>query len=373
MNTLRKSRSTAAAHGLKAIPSEGAGVYEAIVSVFGNVDLANDRMVFGAFADSLERWKSSGDPIPVVFAHQWDDLDAHVGIVLAAEELAPGDARLPAELAQLGGLLVKFRLDVEEDFAARLAKRLDRRSIREFSFAYDVVTERRSSDGVNDLVSVDLIEVGPCLKGMNPATALLARARKALGDAGDGLTDSEVLAAVTIAAPAAGKSATVTYVGSVEERQDAILAAAHDWASSGDVGRGGYYATHLEATYDDRVLILVEGWDDPIGEGIPFEAAFTFADGVATLEEPVEVIVEASTRPKGRAKNRRSAIAGDGGATVSDQSKNGKGKGKAENAEDPGTEDQDHDDDTEDGTDPVVAELDLVEAELEDVDEPPAT
>lgn len=396
----RKARVSGIAYGLKTLTSEGPGVYEAIVSVFGNVDYAKDRVLFGAFAGSLERWKSSGDPIPVVFAHQWDDLDAHVGVVLAAEELAPGDARLPVELMANGGLLTKFRLDIEEDFAGRLAKRLDRRSIREFSFAYDVLTERRSSDGVNDLVELDLIEVGPCLKGMNPDTALLARKALAgdlegeelldgmianlveLGDVDTAKALAKTISHTFVASPEdssrcvlcgltrstvghlnfladepdgtkTGEKASVTFVGSVEERQDAVLEAVYGWAIDGDIGNGGFYALHHEATFDDRVVFVVEGWNDPIGEGTAFEASYVFTDGVATIETPVEVVIEATTR----AKTRTSAWRDDEGAMVLAEPKTG--KGKAGNAEDPRTSVE------EPGSDPVLVDLAIAEVELE--------
>jgi Caudovirus prohead serine protease len=55
---------------------EAGGTFEAIVSVFGNVDLVGDRVVKGAFKSSLKRWRESDDPIPVIWSHQWDNLDA---------------------------------------------------------------------------------------------------------------------------------------------------------------------------------------------------------------------------------------------------------------------------------------------------------
>ena len=42
------------------------GTFEATVAVFGNVDRGGDRIMPGAFKDTLERWKASGDPIPVI-------------------------------------------------------------------------------------------------------------------------------------------------------------------------------------------------------------------------------------------------------------------------------------------------------------------
>jgi uncharacterized protein len=141
------------------------GTFEAIVSVFGNVDLIGDVVVPGAFKDSLTRWSEAGDPIPVVWSHAWDDPMSHIGVVEAAEE-------------RDDGLYVKGRLDVDDNpIAKQVHKLLKRRSVKEFSFAYDVVEggpAERDSEKVYELRELDLIEVGPTLKGMNPDTQLLA-------------------------------------------------------------------------------------------------------------------------------------------------------------------------------------------------------
>jgi HK97 family phage prohead protease len=137
-----------------------AGIFEAVVSVFANVDSVGDRVVPGAFKASLERWQASQDPIPVIWSHRWEDPEAHVGFVLAAEE-------------RLEGLWVKCQVDVDKPFARHVYDLLKARRVREFSFAYDVVDSRSAKDGANELVALELIEVGPTLKGVNPATQLL--------------------------------------------------------------------------------------------------------------------------------------------------------------------------------------------------------
>jgi len=138
---------------------EAEGVFEAIVAVFNNVDRAGDKIIPGAFKNTLQRWEAEGAPIPVIFSHEWDNLDAHVGEVLKAEEVEQG-------------LYVKGQLDMEEDFARRVWKKMKRRTLRQFSFAYDEV-KAEQVDGVNELRELELLEVGPCLVGMNPDTQLL--------------------------------------------------------------------------------------------------------------------------------------------------------------------------------------------------------
>jgi HK97 family phage prohead protease len=140
---------------------ESTGTFEAIVAVFGNVDLIGDRIVKGAFQKSLGEWKSAGDPIPVIWSHMWSDPNMHIGKTLEAEEREEG-------------LWVKGQLDMEDPFAAKVFKLMQQRRVKEFSFAYDVEDEGKADDGANDLKELKIIEVGPTLKGMNPATQLLA-------------------------------------------------------------------------------------------------------------------------------------------------------------------------------------------------------
>jgi uncharacterized protein len=145
---------------------EGAGTFEALVAVFSNTDSGGDRIVPGAFTKTLAEWRRSRDPIPVILSHRWDDPHAHIGVA------DPWDVRESSK-----GLLVKGRLDVDDnDVARQTYKLLKRRSLREFSFGYTVPADgsRRASDGANELHEIDLIEVGPTLKGMNPSTELHA-------------------------------------------------------------------------------------------------------------------------------------------------------------------------------------------------------
>lgn len=332
--TKTRKHASATMVGFKALVGEGQGVFEAIVSVFGNVDYGGDRVTAGAFADSLEQWKSSGDPIPVIFSHQWDTLPAHIGEVTEAKELFPGDEQLPESIRANGGLYVKARLDVEDSatWAPTVWRLMARRTLREFSFAYDVLDERKASDGANDLVQLDLIEVGPTLKGMNPATALIdtkslekdvkfshpfmagvddaarclicGQTRSTLphlnqlSDDGQGDGNRGTKAWVWIVVP-----------GSYEERQDLVNEEVTEWAIE-QLGTELYDA-YVEATFDDHVIFYVEAWADALGEGSYYQAAYTVGpeddgDGDAyevTLGDVTEV--ELSAVPNLTAKARR--------------------------------------------------------------------
>ena len=142
------------------------GQFEAIVSVFGNVDSQGDMVVKGAFADDLKTWAESGDPIPIVWAHQWQDPFAHIGYVLEASETAEG-------------LHIKGQLDIEGDdpTAQKVYRLLKSRRVKQFSFAYDVIdgaSVKSGEDTVYELRKLKTYEVGPCLVGANQETELLA-------------------------------------------------------------------------------------------------------------------------------------------------------------------------------------------------------
>lgn len=142
------------------------GEFEALISVFDNVDLQGDRIKKGAFDKSLEKWRKSGDPIPVVLAHQWDNVYAHIGTA------DPHEVKATSR-----GLLAKGVLDVDDNpVAAQVYKLMKRRSLKQFSFGYAIPEggEKRAKDGAWDLTELDIIELGPCLKGANPETELLA-------------------------------------------------------------------------------------------------------------------------------------------------------------------------------------------------------
>jgi len=174
----------------KAVADAPEGVFEAIVAVFNNVDRGGDKIIPGAFKDSLAEWDAKARPIPVIFSHQWENLDAHIGHVLEAKEVEDG-------------LYVKAQLDMDEEFARRVWKKMRAGTLAEFSFAYDVVegawvdvqTEGKRQ-AYYELRKLDLLEVGPCLVGMNPETELLGVKNKTIDPALAEYVDNAVEAAL---------------------------------------------------------------------------------------------------------------------------------------------------------------------------------
>lgn len=174
------------AQQFKALDGDGdaPGTFEAIVSVYGNVDSYGDVMQPGAFDDTLA---TRGLP-PIVWSHDWQT--PPIGLSLEAED---------REFAGGVGLYVKGRLFVdvaggEDHPVARMAWAAmrtpggdDRPALREWSFGFRTKKASDVQVDVEDLEpkdawtggylrhveAVELYEVGPTLVGANDATATL--------------------------------------------------------------------------------------------------------------------------------------------------------------------------------------------------------
>jgi HK97 family phage prohead protease len=162
------------------------GIVEAVVSVFGNIDSYNERVMPGAFTKTLEQLMPTG-----VLSHDWNN---PVATTLQVEELAAGDPRLPDSIKQYGGLYVRgqFFEDIPSSWETYL--KIKRGLFREFSIGYEVVTDGYK-DGVRELHEVRLLEWSPVLVGANPATSLLAVKAAGFDDRID-LLETEVVEAV---------------------------------------------------------------------------------------------------------------------------------------------------------------------------------
>jgi HK97 family phage prohead protease len=171
----------------KVTKAKADGTATALVSVFGNVDLGGDRVLPGAFSRSLEEWKAKGDPIPVIWSHDWDNPESFVGWADPAE-IRETDA----------GLEVPMKFDLDRPRAEQVHHLLKTRRVTQFSFGYFVRAFEDVEDPqygkVRELADIDLFEVGPTLLGMNPETELLQAAsalRGALGSVLDSLPQAE--------------------------------------------------------------------------------------------------------------------------------------------------------------------------------------
>lgn len=152
---------------LKSVDAD-TGVFEAIVSVFGNKDSYGDIVMPGAFVESLAEWAASGDPIPMYWSHQMSDPDFNIGFVLEAKETDKG-------------LWIKGQLDLDGALPGSKAPQVHRlmkgRRVTQFSFAYDIVEAgwvENDDDSWFELRKLKIHEVGPTPIGANQETELLA-------------------------------------------------------------------------------------------------------------------------------------------------------------------------------------------------------
>lgn len=142
---------------------ESAGRFRARVAVFDTIDMAGDRIRPGAFQSSLKAWQARPGAIPVVWSHQWGNVMQVLGKVLLAAE----DDQ---------GLVVDGQLDLEHPEARRAYALLKSGTINDFSFAFRVLDSAMVRDGealIRDITAAHVLEVGPCIAGMNGHAGLL--------------------------------------------------------------------------------------------------------------------------------------------------------------------------------------------------------
>lgn len=149
------------------IPDTEDGTFTAIVSVFGNVDSQGDVVDRGAFTDTLATWQAKGQPIPVIWSHDWANPFSHIGGVQSAVETEKG-------------LQVTGQLDLDNPTAAQVYKLMKSGRVNQFSFVAKVadggfaLEQRDDGTVVNHLTKLDLYEVGPTLRGANSETQLVS-------------------------------------------------------------------------------------------------------------------------------------------------------------------------------------------------------
>lgn len=143
------------------------GVIEAIVSVFNLVDRGDDIVRPGAFKASL-----SAKLPNFVWSHDWD---RPVGKTLAAEELEPGDSRLPESIRPYGGLWVKGQFNLETQRGREAYADLKFGAVQEFSIGFRIIRDAYDRDnGIREILEAELFEWSPVLVGMNPATTVIS-------------------------------------------------------------------------------------------------------------------------------------------------------------------------------------------------------
>lgn len=159
---------------------DGDGIIEAMVATY-DVDSGGDKIIPGAFAKTLDEWAASGQPMPFIWSHMHDDIDAYLGDVIEAREVAPSSGPTKA-LDDPGGLYVKAQIDMDDPKSAKAYRLLKSGRVNNYSFAYEVRDSAPSKDNpdVLELRELGLFEVGPTLIGMNRETRTLSVKRDRL-------------------------------------------------------------------------------------------------------------------------------------------------------------------------------------------------
>lgn len=138
------------------------GQFTALASVFNNVDAVGDVVLPGAFADDLQEWQASGNPIPVYWGHRMEDPHMNIGQVLESKETD-------------SGLLVKAQLDLENPTAAQVYRLIKGGRVSRMSFAYDILDgapAERDGQQVFELRKLKVHEVSVVQVPANPAAGI---------------------------------------------------------------------------------------------------------------------------------------------------------------------------------------------------------
>lgn len=154
---------------------KGEGTADIIVAAFNNVDSGGDRIMPGAFAKSIATKLPKG-----VMAHNWEK---PIAKTLIAEELLPGDPRLPESVKSLGGLFVSVEFNLETQDGAEAYSNVRKGIIDEFSIGFSIPSGgSRYVKGVREITEIELYEWSPVLVGMNRMTGLVGVKGALLGD-----------------------------------------------------------------------------------------------------------------------------------------------------------------------------------------------
>ncbi|MGW4694891.1 hypothetical protein ACWEO1_21235 [Kitasatospora cineracea] len=251
------------------------GTFSTLVSVTGLLDHDNDVIEPGAYARTLAAMTPKG-----VWSHDWNVWTARTE---HAEELLPGDPRLPAALpdgtpwpAEAGALLVKGRCNLATQAGRDMYANLQFFAHQvQWSIGYKVRTAKRVR-GARRISDLDLYEYSPVLFGANPYTSTLdlkqqgGKARAYLSDA-----DLEL-------APLAG---------TLEERIDTIARAVEQHLQQATAGDGVEVGTvQIIGTYPDKVVATVWAFTADGYTSAAWEVPYTLdGEGTPTVGPPAPV------------------------------------------------------------------------------------
>jgi len=138
------------------------GLVKAFVSVYGNVDSANEICDYGCFQESLN-YKY---PVFCLY-HNWE---MPIGKVMVAEEIPAGDERLPEDLKEYGGLYIEAQINLDKELGRDAWSDIKLGVLDEYSIGYVVQEDYIDKEGYRHLTKVDLIEASPVVRAANRMT-----------------------------------------------------------------------------------------------------------------------------------------------------------------------------------------------------------
>lgn len=174
--------------GVKAGPDDGLKEGEFIVypSTFTKTpDSYGDIIAPGAFLDTIEEWKASGNNLPALFGHRFDDPDFYVGGTIEMSE-------------DEHGWRIHGFFDMESPKGPHVYRLVKGRRLNQLSFAFDVLdsgpVELENGVKANELRKLKVYEYSFVPIGANQDTSVVAV--KAQADAlTEGFKAGRVLAA----------------------------------------------------------------------------------------------------------------------------------------------------------------------------------
>lgn len=152
------------------------GEVRCLFSKYGYADYDEDVTRTGSF-DPVIAKVNGGQPIPYVFAHGSYNIANYLGVVTSIEETDDG----PVATAQLM---------LDDPAGAKAFALLASKAITQHSYQYEVLASHEETvDGrkVRVLDTLDVFEIGPCLRGANDQTTVIdAKTSEKIDPAGAG-------------------------------------------------------------------------------------------------------------------------------------------------------------------------------------------
>lgn len=157
------------AASLKATSLDDAlGTGSGYLAVFGNVDGQRDLIVPGAFAKSVASLEANRKRrgqrylVPILWQHNTSE---PIGAITNMKEDAYG-------------LLIEFELDMTNDLGKRAYSALKKGYVGGFSIGYRAIKDRMRSDGVRELLEIQLIEGSVCTFPANTSATVFTDSMK---------------------------------------------------------------------------------------------------------------------------------------------------------------------------------------------------